>query len=116
MCGYSRRRTVFHDEAERSHATVAKHERVQEARLLHGELVADGQVALQARRSVLQLQNRHARLVDRLDQGELSRRLEGLCEVTDERLLLGVRWRWSRELHGEIEICAPRYMLDTAFN
>ena len=55
---------------------------------------------------------RHAHLVDRLDQGELSRCLEGLCEVTDERLLLGVRWRWSRELHGEIEICAPRYMLD----
>ena len=101
---------MLYDEAERSHATVTKHERVQEARPLHGELVADGHVALQARRRVLQLQNRHARLVDRLDQGELSRRMEDLREVTDERLLLRVRWRRARELHCEIEICAPRYI------
>ena len=102
-------RTVLDYEAERSHAAVAKHERVQEARLLHGELVAHGHVALQLRRGMLQLQDRHARTVDRLDVRELARRLErleGLREVTDERLLLGVRWRWARRQQREVEICA----------
>ena len=102
-------RTVLDYEAERSHAAVAKHERVQEARLLHGELVADGHVTLQLRRGMLQLQDRHARLQDRLDQRELTRRLErleGLREVTDERLLLSVPWRWARGQQREVEICA----------
>jgi hypothetical protein len=58
---------------------------------------------------MLQLQDRHARTVDRLDVRELARRLErleGLREVTDERLLLGVRWRWARRQQREVEICA----------
>ena len=93
---------VLDEEAERLHATrptsggtVAQHVGMQQARLAHGEVVANGKVALQPRRRVLQFQDRHARAVDRLDQRELARRLEpleGLREVTDERLLLGVRW------------------------
>ena len=46
---------------------VLLHVRVEEARLAHGELVAYGDVALQLGGSVLELQNRHARAVDRLD-------------------------------------------------
>ena len=43
--GMARQRTVLDDEAERTHARVELHVRVQEARLLHGKVVADGQVA-----------------------------------------------------------------------
>ena len=46
---------------------VLLHVRVEEARLAHGELIAYGDVALQLGGSVLELQNRHARAVDRLD-------------------------------------------------
>ena len=95
---------------------------MQQARLAHGEVVADGEVALQPRRRVLQLEDRHARAVDRFDQRELARRLErleGLREVADKRLLLGVRWRalvrssWATPTveQREIEICAVRMQL-----
>ena len=104
-----RRRTVLDEHTERLRASVLLHVGVEKARLLHGELVAHGHVALQLRRGMLQLQDRHARTVDRLDVRELARRLErleGLREVTDERLLLGVRWRWARRQQREVEICA----------
>eukprot|EP00964_Phaeocystis_antarctica_P038837 scaffold22225_cov72-Phaeocystis_antarctica.AAC.3 len=81
---------------KRPYALVKPHVGVQEARLLHGEVVADGDVALQSRRAMLQLQDRHARSVHGLDLHKLARRLERLeChrEMTNERLLLDVRWR-----------------------
>ena len=119
---------VLYEEAERLHATrptpatVAQHVGVQQARLAHGKVVTDGKVALQPRRRVLQLQDRHARAVDRLDQRELARRLErleGLREVTDKRLLLGMRWRalvrsrWATPAveQREVEVCAVRVQL-----
>jgi len=102
-----RRRTVLDDEAERPHALVEPHVRVQEARLLHGEVVADGEVAPQPRCGVLQLQDRHASTVHRLNLRELARcleRLERHREVTDERLLLDVRGRaWAGD-EREVEI------------
>ena len=54
-CGHGvAARTVLDDEAERPYARVELHVRVQEARLLHGKVVADGQVAPQPRRGMLQ--------------------------------------------------------------
>ena len=58
---------VLDDHAELLRARVLLHVLVEEARLAHGELVAYGDVALQLGGSVLELQNRHARAVDRLD-------------------------------------------------
>ena len=88
---------------------------MQQARLAHGEVVADGEVALQPRRRVLQLQDRHARAVDRLDQRELARRLErleGLREVTDDLLLLGVRWHCAQgQQQRQVEVRAVRVQL-----
>eukprot|EP00964_Phaeocystis_antarctica_P036086 scaffold20629_cov67-Phaeocystis_antarctica.AAC.4 len=107
---------VLDDETERLRASVLLHVCVEQARLAHGELVADGHVALQPRRRVLQLQDGHvhARAFDGLDQRELARhlqRLEGLREVADERLLLGVRWWWALCLQREVEVRAVRVQL-----
>tara|TARA_B100000768_G_scaffold28408_1_gene26789 strand:- start:689 stop:889 length:201 start_codon:yes stop_codon:yes gene_type:complete len=61
----ARQRTVLDDEAEWPYALVESHVRVQEAGLLHAEVVTDGEVAPQPRRRMLQLQYRHARTVHR---------------------------------------------------
>ena len=63
---------MLDDEAEWPHALVEPHVRMQQARLLHGEVVTDGEVAPQPRRRVLQPQYWYARTIHRFNLRELT--------------------------------------------